>query len=294
MKTGNTTIVKAALLLICALQFLAFSFIRLEGYVPEQIKGERVEKEYVRIWQTLLPDTPLDTSELFITFYNHRRGVNYRVRLPEWGGGGAIGTDSIIIPVNRSPIMNMDFMQLTSHELVHIIVNRGFGRTYIPRWLHEGLAMVLSGEMPFEGQRLLSAAAWRGGLLSLDTIEYVNRFDASAAQLAYAQSHAAVLYLIEQYGIGGIEELLSAAYTRRGFPAALKTVYGLETLQYEAIVHDFINSRYRVTFLSDERLLWSLIVLLAITAIVVTRVRNRKKLREMEMQERAEVDGGGF
>ncbi len=263
------------------------AFIKLEGYIPQHIQSEQMKQQYIRIWQTLVPDLQIDTSSLYVTYYHHQRGKRYGVRLPEWGGGGAIGTDSIIVPINRTPVLGMDFYQITVHELVHIVVNRAFGTTHIPRWLHEGLAMVLSGEMPLEGQKRLSWAVLSGDLLSLDTIEHVNRFDASRAHLAYAMSHAVVLFMIETYAIDGIEELLRAARGRHSFPAALKEVYGFTPQEFEVEAVKFIYSRYRFSFLSDQSYIWILTGLLALAAIIVSQLRTRRRLREMVLQESA-------
>ncbi|KMQ49976.1 hypothetical protein CHISP_3122 [Chitinispirillum alkaliphilum] len=265
------------------------SFIRFEGEIPASINKDHLEREYIRIWNRLSPDTEIDTGNLYIIFYHHQAGKQYGVRLPEWGGGGAIGTDSIIIPVNRRRVIGENYNQTAVHELVHIVVNRAFGTVYVPRWLHEGLAMVLSGEIPSEGQLLLSRAVWSGKIFSLDTIEYVNRFNASGAMLAYATSHAAVLYLIETYGMCGIVELLDNARGRRSFPSALENIYGVGPDKLNEEIREHIIKSYRLKILSDERYIFALIGILALLAIIVSRFRYRRRLREM-----AEIESREF
>jgi hypothetical protein len=126
--------------------------------------------------------------------------------------------------------------------------------------------------------------------MPLDSIERVNRFDAYGADLAYCESHLAVAYLIDKYGIDGIPELLDAVRTSGRFESALLSVFGLTPQEFERYVTVYITDRYRFLFLiGDTYLIWLPAAILAIVAFVLVRIRNKKKRKKMEEDEAQEL-----
>jgi hypothetical protein len=263
--------------------------IDLQGRVPRGITGAFLHDNYARILKAVAPDAPADSAPIRIIYYGRSDERKLGVRLPEWGGGGAIGRDSIIVPVDRAPLPDMDVGRVTVHELVHIALERAYGRLRVPRWFHEGLAMTLSGELSLEEQVTLSRAIFLRKLLPLDSVEQVNRFDTYGAALAYSQSHLAVAYLIDKYGMDGVPELLSAVRETGRFDSALSGVFGLTMPELERAVNNYTAERFRyVFFFSDTYLYWSLGALLLVAGFITVTVRNRKRRRQMELEELAE------
>jgi hypothetical protein len=274
---------------------LIFSFslcteIRYEGPMPPQLDTVSLRKEYKRIQKIINPEYKSDTTPILIRFYTSTDQRTLGIRIPEWGGGGAAGKDLIVIPVDKKyAFHNTDFYRIISHEMVHIALARSYGKLHVPRWFHEGVAMALSGELSFDEHVILSRAVLTGSLLSLDTIEKLNRFDYWKAQLAYCQSHFAVSFLIDMYGIDFIPELLSATEQRRNFERGCLEVFGLSKKEFEDLLQKEIRKRFKYLFLiSDYSLFWIGLTILSIVAFAVTIVRNRKKARLMEMQEELE------
>jgi len=267
----------------------ADSTIALSGRVPSVITRSFAMRNYERIWKAVAPEAALDRRAITICYYSRLDQRKQSVRLPEWGGGGAVGRDLIVIPIDRSPLPDVNLPQVTVHELTHIALERAYGRLHVPRWFHEGLAMTLSGQLSFDEQLSLSRAVFSRRLLPLDSIEMVNRFDVHEAELAYSESHLAVAWMIDRYGLDGIPELLRALRSCGSFDAALKQEYGLTDAELDRLVRNYIVERYRgVFFFSDAYLFWFLGALLAILAFIAVKIRNDKRKRLMEEQERAE------
>jgi hypothetical protein len=263
-----------------------FSF-DLQGRVPSSITPDFLTPAYSRILRSISSSDTADTAPITIIYYSRTDQRKLGVRLPEWGGGGAIGRDTVIIPVDKSPAADMEIDRVTLHELVHIALERRYGRLRLPRWLHEGMAMTLSGELSFEEQAALSRAVFAHRLLPLDSIERVNRFDAYGAALAYSQSHLAVLFIVETWGMDALPELLTALRKTGTFDAALMAVFGLTPQEFERLVNNAITERYRFLFLiGDTWLYWLPGAMLVIIGFIAVRVRNKKRQAQMEREER--------
>lgn len=266
--------------------------IKLNGYVPPDFSAIVLHEEYVKIRQILQPGFIDEPDPVTIIFYSGKDERILGVRLPEWGGGGAIGTDSIIIPVDRpSAFYSSDLFKVTLHELVHIAVNRTYGYIRIPRWVHEGLAMALSGEIAFDEHIILSKAVLTNSLIPLDSIEKLNFFPEAKARIAYSQCHFAMRFLLDNYGYDLLPELLNNAVKYRNFETAAIHTYGLTTSELQDILTKEISARYRFAFLfSDSSLIWFLILLLAVVGFMVTRSRKKQKMLQMEYQEQLETE----
>jgi hypothetical protein len=273
---------------LCSLHARADGFtFNLMGRVPSSITTDYLTPAYSRILRSVSPPGAIDTAPITIIYYSRSDERKLGVRLPEWGGGGAIGRDTVIIPVDKSLAADMAIDRVTLHELVHIALERQYGRLRIPRWLHEGMAMTLSGELSFEEQAALSRAVFAHRLLPLDSIERVNRFDAYGAALAYSQSHLAVLFIIQTWGMDALPELLTTLRKTGTFDAALMAVFGLTPQEFERLVNDAVTARYRYLFLiGDTWLYWLPGALLVVVGFIAVRLRKKKRLAQMELEER--------
>lgn len=265
----------------------------LEGFVPPSVTADAVLFEYRRLSNLLYPGLPPDTAPLTITFFNEKDSRNNTYSLPEWGGGGAVGKDHIVVALDAEPFLYTDFMQITAHELVHIIINRRC-EPPIPRWFHEGVAMALSGEVTFTEQSVISQAILAGRLLMLDDIDSVNSFGRFRARLAYAQSHQAVRFLIDNYGMEVIGEILSNAHAAGSFRGGVRETLQLSENELESMIRQYLIRNFRLAFfIADTYLIWIAILVLFLTGYTATVVRNRKKAALMVEQEKSLPKGAG-
>ena len=280
------TFISIILFLVVMLLPLKAAELSFEGKIPSGLNKYSLQKEYFRIKSYLSPSCPDMLKPVHVIFFNKSESSHHGIRLPEWGGGGAIGVDTIVIPVGSvSPIMDFDYYRVCLHELVHIELARFYGNVRIPRWVHEGLAMALSGELNFDETILVSRAVLTNSLLSFGEIEKVNMFDQYKAALSYAQSHIAVKFLIDTYGYDFIPELLAAVKKDRYFRSATMELLGLTPDEIELLVKNHMSSKYRYMFIFDSMLPWLFVLFLAILGFFFTMYRNGKKRKMLEEQE---------
>lgn len=264
----------------------ASSQVKLNGFVPPQINESGIMYEYKRIYKTLAPNRRVDLSPLNITFYTKSWTSKEKYSLPEWGGGGAIGKNDIIVPMDKNPFLNHSIYQITVHELVHIAIHRICQDVAVPRWFHEGLAMILSGEATTRENIVISKALFSGSLVPLHSIDSVNTFGRFRAELAYCQSRQAVLYLIDTYGLEVVAEIIEASIEKKSFWAGFKEVLQLSEKELQLLYQSYIIKNHgRLFWLVDYYLVWGGIVLLFLTGYVATLVRVGKKRKLLEQEE---------
>jgi hypothetical protein len=260
----------------------------LKGFLPPKVTVQAVKFEYDRILG-MLNDTYLpDTSALAITYFAQQKTMTGTYSLPEWGGGGAIGTREIVVALDAPHFLYKDFMQVTVHELVHIIIQR-ICREKIPRWFHEGVAMTIAGEVSPEEQLVLSQAILTGRLVNLSSIDSVNSFGRSRALLCYAQSHQAVLWLVDNYGMEVIREILAGTSFDQNFEKGLKRTLEFDMNEIESAYRAYLVKKFRFAFfLADTYILWIGILLLFIAGYAAVMLRKYRRLSQMEKDELTE------
>jgi hypothetical protein len=262
--------------------------LQFEGYVPHSLDTTFLSREFMRIGKLVGLDIKKDSLPVVILFYRVSEERKSGIRLPEWGGGGALGADSIVLPVDKpSAFYQSDIEKIILHEMVHITLERAYGHLRIPRWFHEGVAMTLSGDISFEQQLQLSRAIILRALVPLDSMEFLNRFSRWRAEVAYSQCQFAVQFLITTYGMDLIPELLLESRKTRRFERACVTVFGLTVPELQKLLDKEMSSKYRILFvIGDYSFVWGGILVLAVVAFVVTVIRKKRKMRIMEEEER--------
>jgi Peptidase MA superfamily len=263
--------------------------LQFEGIVPPDVDRAAMNAEYYRLYRLAAPGQRPNASPLRIVYYSDKSSENYGGVLPEWGGGGAIGGNLIVVPTTFKPFLDQSFAQVTRHELVHAVLARAYPGLDIPRWFHEGAAMTLSGELSFNEDVVVSKAIFTGSLMPLSSIDSVNAFGRNRADLAYSQAHLAVMFLIEHYGIESIAEILHSARKTGSFWRGMQNVLSLSPEEFEFATNKEMSSRYKFVFMfADYSAFWVGIALLFLVAAGVALVRKRRKLALMEKEEREE------
>ncbi|HPI78413.1 MAG TPA: peptidase MA family metallohydrolase [bacterium] len=125
------------------------------------------------------------------------------------------------------------FSSVLEHELFHAALGHKFRARpgALPRWLNEGLAVHLSDawESPESWHKRradLYNAARKGAALDFNDLHYGFPSGKFIAELAYAQSHDFVSWLIKRKGEAGIRHLLDGLADGDSVDVALKRVYG--------------------------------------------------------------------
>jgi hypothetical protein len=269
----------ATLLLIASLS----AEIVIQGFPPAGVTPAALQYEYRKICTILAPNRPADMSRLTVEYFFRENLLDRGDTLPEWGGGGAIGRDKIVVPLDVEPFLDQNFYQITVHELTHIAINRICGTESVPRWFHEGLAMVCSGEVTFQEQLVLSEAIIRQNILPLAAIDSVNSFGKFRAELAYCQSRQALLSMIYTWGMEGVRGVIDRVRRGSGFWQAVDTVLAITPQEFEQHSRDDLAKRFNfMFFITDTYLVWLGIVILFLVAFVVTKIRNARRAGMLE------------
>ncbi|GAB4531346.1 MAG: hypothetical protein Kow0063_10500 [Anaerolineae bacterium] len=155
----------------------------------------------------------------------------------EWTGGQAF-TEQGVVVIGVSP-GDLDFgLAATPHELTHLVIHQATDNPYgdIPRWLDEGLAVYMSGELDtgWRGYREQVTRAARGGrLMTLQTLSSSFPADSEQAGLAYAQSGSVVEFIIQHYGEDAMARLLDIFSEGALYDEALEQALGVDTWELD-------------------------------------------------------------
>ena len=148
------------------------------------------------------------------------------------------------IPINGLNSLTPQLAHVLKHELAHSFITQlSAGRC--PPWLHEGIAQLLEPKsLRGEGHRLsLLFQAQRN--LPLNTLESsFLRLSGDQANLAYAESLAAVSYINDAYGLSDIQSILQRIGQGSSTEAALRATIRSDYGQLESDLTRYLADKY--------------------------------------------------
>ncbi len=118
-----------------------------------------------------------------------------RGRNPEWAAALILEPGRTVLLDKTRFFQVEDRRRILRHEIGHIVLDRALPRARLPRWFHEGFAQVFAAEWEERDQWLLGRVAWLGNGIPLGELRGRFPSGGSRANLAYAESQAAVLWL---------------------------------------------------------------------------------------------------
>ncbi len=209
--------------------------------------------------------------------------------LPEWSQGVSYPEQNKI--VLKSPRFSGDieiFHRTAAHELVHQLIAHKV-RTNIPRWLNEGLALVLSGEGREKPLMPLSRAVWMGGVQPLASVEEVDRLPHAAAELAYLESFSAADFLVRQFGWESVRRMLNDLGSGTYWQDALFKETEMDQAGFEALWLTNLDKSYRWMILLDVPtfIFFGITLLVLVVGVLIYR-RRRQTYRRWEAEEAME------
>ncbi len=284
------------ILLFCTLLASgAEAYVRIQGVPPSGVSEARIRREYKRQWEILAPKSvPLKLDTLTVRYSSRKWLENAPFSLPEWGGGGAVGGHLIVVITDRKPFLEFTPTRTTFHEIAHIVLHRIADDIHIPRWFHEGVAMLVSGDVSGAEQAVLSQAIFGNKLVSLSSIDSVNRFSRFSAQLAYAQSRQAVQFLVDTYGMETLRILMEETLRNDSFEQGLYETVGLSIQELDELVIRRIQERFGpLLWLMDSRMIWAGIVVLAFIAFFAVRIRIWRGKKRLAREDAAPPGDSG-
>ena len=210
---------------------------------------------------------------------------------PAWAAGTAWPGRGEIYLRTRLPRAGPNRIdQVFTHEVVHVVLGQAWVHGRPPRWLDEGLAKYLAGELKPGDHALLSRSALSGGLLPLDSFTHHWPIQASQARLAYVQSVDFVAFLSRE-GEGVLPDVVQGLAKGATLDEALVTATGEELETLEERWRSRITLWHAlVPLLGSSGTVWVFAAILFLIAAARRRKAFHDKVAEMEAREHLSAD----
>ncbi len=175
----------------------------------------------------------------------------------------------VVIPERVGADTGSSLEYALRHEVAHVLISRAAGGRPLPRWIHEGLAMVLGGSWGGGGRsQLATLATMADRPVLLADLEKLFLGGPSEVNRAYAIATAFMRDLLDHHGPGGVPKTLAGVARGLSFEEAFREATGGALAQAES---DFWSRQafwYRwVPVFTSSITLWLLITLLALWAL---------------------------
>jgi hypothetical protein len=205
-----------------------------------------------------------------------------------WISGYALSDQGLIVllpqRVPTYPDSSLD--DLLRHEVAHVLIARAAGGRPLPRWFHEGMAMIAGGSWGFEDRSRLTLALMTDRPVSLEELD--QRFTRGQGEVnrSYAIAGAFVRELFDRYGQEAAPRLLAGVSRGLSFDEAFREATGVTLAAAESSFWSRQTFWYRwVPVLTSSVTLWLLITMLALWAIRRRRERDAARRRVWDEEE---------
>ena len=197
--------------------------------------------------------------------------------VPPWVSGYAVGEQGVIVllPGRVPSYPDSSLADLLAHEVAHVMVARAAGGRPLPRWFHEGMAMIAGLSWGFDDRSRLTLALLVDRPVSLAELD--DRFAGGQSEVnrAYAIAGSFVRDLFDRYGQGVAARLLSEVAAGRSFADAFRVATGVPMAAAESDFWSRQTFWYRwVPVLTSSAALWMIVTALALWAIKRRRQRD--------------------
>lgn len=180
-------------------------------------------------------------DNILVTLYTEQAFFDV-THAPSWSG--AMNDGKLRIPVSGLTTVTSDLAHVLKHELAHSFITKlSAGRC--PPWLHEGIAQYLEPKnlggnghqlaLLFKNQQNIPLNALEGSFL---------QFSGMQANLAYAESLAAVTYITDSYGMSDIQRILQRLSEGNSTEAALRATIHSDYGQLESDLAKYLSDKY--------------------------------------------------
>jgi hypothetical protein len=215
-------------------------------------------------------------------------GSGPAVDVPPWISGYALSDRGLIVllPQRVPSYPDSSIDDLLRHEVAHVLIARASGGRPLPRWFHEGLAMIAGGSWGFEDRSRLTLALLTDRPVSLDELE--QRFTRGQGEVnrSYAIAGSFVRDLFDRYGPEAAPRLLAGVARGLSFAEAFREATGVTLAAAESSFWSRQTFWYRwVPVLTSSVTLWLLITLLALWAMRHRRERDAARRRAWDEEE---------
>ncbi|MEJ2543725.1 MAG: peptidase MA family metallohydrolase [Calditrichaceae bacterium] len=243
----------------------------------------KIEKQIIKI-EDFFNHTPKSIITIIITHSDEEYASYLGSASPEWSQALALTDKKIIILkiANADDILRSP--EILLHELVHIFFEDKIHVQRIPVWLHEGIAQYLSGyELTINDRIHLANALTSNNIVSLTAMDTLFSFSQIKARLAYIEALTAIQFIIKNHGVESLKMLVENLSDNKSIDDTFKKSLGYDFIDFEIYWYEDIEKQNRwLIILNFDNILWISIVLLAIFAIIIIKIRNRKLEKSWE------------
>ncbi len=207
---------------------------------------------------------------------------------PAWVAGYALPEQGVVVlfPQRAPRYPDASIEDLLRHEVAHVLVGRASGFRPLPRWFHEGSAMIAGLSWSLGEQARLANVLVRGGEVPLEDLD--RRFGGSEGEVqsAYTLAGAFVRDLLRRQGREVLGTILAGVASGLPFENAFVRATGTTLAVAEQTFWERQTFWYRwVPFLTSSVVLWIFITLLALWAMRRRRQRDAAQKAAWEAEE---------
>lgn len=189
---------------------------------------------------------------------------------------------SIAVKSPRFRSIEDDYRGTVRHELLHILLHRNTDTDRLPRWLNEGICMMLSNEARWQSTIEVTRMHLTGQIISMPVLEQTFRAPVSDRQFgnAYAQALSMTRHLHNELGEEAFWAVVGAM-NALPFEEAMQSAAGLSVSDFWA---DYSRGLWGVSLVTTLRTgsFWGVIAFLCLVAFFVRWRRNRRIVRRWE------------
>ena len=172
------------------------------------------------------------------------------------------------------------------HELAHVYLDTATRGHRVPRWFHEGFAMLAASESVADRLRSAIGAAATGSYLPLQEIADSFPAEPPAVHLAYAQSMLFVRYLHRHGTGGGIGRVIEGVRTGLPFDLSVESAFGRTIPElWRGFERTIDPAASLLMFLTSTAVVWILVTGLFVFVYVKKRRRSAVKEEGWRLEE---------
>lgn len=208
-----------------------------------------------------------------------------------WVAGYAIGREGLVVLFpSRSPSYPQESLEdVLRHEVAHVLIDRAAGGYPVPRWFHEGLAVVAERPMGMEDRVRLASELLFGRRSTLEELNLLFAGGRGTQSRAYSVSAAVMRDLMQVHGAATPATILHDVAQGQPFALALTRATGRTVSGFEREFWDRQRTWTTwVPILGSSTVLWVAIIGLAALA------RRRRRARAAEIRRRWENEADGL
>ena len=196
---------------------------------------------------------------------------------------------SIVVKSPRLRSISDDFRGTVRHELIHVLLHRNTDTDRLPRWLNEGICMMLANEIRWESTIDVTRMHLTGQIIPLASLDRAFMQPGSDLQFgdAYAQALTMTRALHDEVGEEAFWAVVTGLRTE-SFSQALADKGGITLEQFW---DDFNGGLWGLSLMTTLRTgsFWGVIAFLCLLTGLARWWRNRRIMRGWEREEVEEV-----